>query len=604
MDAMAGRSQTTKGIWAARSPHLDRCTVLIDCEGSDGRERGEDDSFEKKSALFALGLADVVLINLWCHDIGREQGAGKPLLKTVLQVNLKLFRPSRKTTLLFVIRDKSITPLERLEEVLMEDMLTLWGAIEKPSEYANSRFRDLFDTRFEAMPSFEKEAEAFERAAHAIRAGFQGEAYVAAAAEEGRMPGSAFAVEMAQMWRLVKENKDINIPAHRILVARVRCDQIVQELVADFASDPAWAALREADAADASAAFGERLERLFALRAAQYDDDTELFNAEVRAEFRKALAEGIFDLARPAYAARVECASAAAIEALRTAAPKFGRSEFADRMRSQIEASIKVSAPNLPHLPHHTMRSTPDALDSTSRPTRRHARLDVTPDSTSRPTRRHARLDVTPDSAPVVRVATGRLDPYPPLPRVAPPQTLSSAIASLNPPSSSWSPTDDLAPARAALVKVSSEILSARVRAELESSLMADLALLTSEIRARLVERGGDGCAAYWAFVRASERALVARASADADETLAGFELDQHLLEDAKKHMNYFVRATVARALSRMSDQADAVLREAFTHRFAVDESGAPRSWLPGVDIPRLAEKAKLACIGVLAGLR
>lgn len=74
----------------------------------------------------------------WCHDIGREQAANKPLLKTVFQVPLsanncsesqypwllilwcyvlqlyaavfqvmmRLFSP-RKTTLMFVIRDKT-----------------------------------------------------------------------------------------------------------------------------------------------------------------------------------------------------------------------------------------------------------------------------------------------------------------------------------------------------------------------------------------------------------------------------------------------------------------------------------------------------------------
>lgn len=52
-------------------------------QGTDGRERGEDDTaFEKQTALFAMASADVMLVNMWCHDIGREHGAGKPLLKT------------------------------------------------------------------------------------------------------------------------------------------------------------------------------------------------------------------------------------------------------------------------------------------------------------------------------------------------------------------------------------------------------------------------------------------------------------------------------------------------------------------------------------------
>ena len=62
-------------------------TLVMDLEGSDGRERGEDDtSFERQSALFALAVADVLLINMWAKDVGRETGAGKPLLKTIFQV--------------------------------------------------------------------------------------------------------------------------------------------------------------------------------------------------------------------------------------------------------------------------------------------------------------------------------------------------------------------------------------------------------------------------------------------------------------------------------------------------------------------------------------
>ena len=72
----------------ARAPeHTDVVTIVLDLEGTDGRERGEDDTtFERQSALFALAVSDVVVINIWCHDIGREHGSGKPLIKTILQV--------------------------------------------------------------------------------------------------------------------------------------------------------------------------------------------------------------------------------------------------------------------------------------------------------------------------------------------------------------------------------------------------------------------------------------------------------------------------------------------------------------------------------------
>lgn len=52
-----------------------------------GRERGEDDTnFERQSALFALAVADVLMVNIWSIEIGREHGSGKPLLRTIFQV--------------------------------------------------------------------------------------------------------------------------------------------------------------------------------------------------------------------------------------------------------------------------------------------------------------------------------------------------------------------------------------------------------------------------------------------------------------------------------------------------------------------------------------
>lgn len=40
--------------------------VVMDLEGTDSRERGEDAGpYERKSALFALALSEIVMINIW-----------------------------------------------------------------------------------------------------------------------------------------------------------------------------------------------------------------------------------------------------------------------------------------------------------------------------------------------------------------------------------------------------------------------------------------------------------------------------------------------------------------------------------------------------------
>ena len=100
--------------------------LVMDVEGTDGRERGEDQDFERKSALFALATSEVLIVNIWEHQVGLYQGANMGLLKTVFEVNLQLFLKDSKsvsrTLLFFVIRDHlGTTPLENLKLTLLQD---------------------------------------------------------------------------------------------------------------------------------------------------------------------------------------------------------------------------------------------------------------------------------------------------------------------------------------------------------------------------------------------------------------------------------------------------------------------------------------------------
>jgi hypothetical protein len=91
------RRQTTKGIWMSKNKreeggsNMAENILVMDVEGTDGRERGEDQDFERKSALFALATSEVLIVNIWEHQVGLYQGANMGLLKTVFEVNLQLF---------------------------------------------------------------------------------------------------------------------------------------------------------------------------------------------------------------------------------------------------------------------------------------------------------------------------------------------------------------------------------------------------------------------------------------------------------------------------------------------------------------------------------
>lgn len=96
----------------------DMSVLVMDVEGTDGRERGEDQvsphlpcsslivcsprgrfllqDFERKSALFSMAVAEVLIVNIWEHQVGLYQGANMGLLKTVFEVNLGLFLAAKE----------------------------------------------------------------------------------------------------------------------------------------------------------------------------------------------------------------------------------------------------------------------------------------------------------------------------------------------------------------------------------------------------------------------------------------------------------------------------------------------------------------------------
>uniref|UniRef100_A0A0D9Y179 Protein ROOT HAIR DEFECTIVE 3 homolog n=1 Tax=Leersia perrieri TaxID=77586 RepID=A0A0D9Y179_9ORYZ len=303
MDAFRGRSQTTKGIWIARCVGVEPCTVVLDLEGTDGRERGEDDTaFEKQSALFALAISDIVLINMWCHDIGREQAANKPLLKTVFQVMMRLFSP-RKTTLLFVIRDKTRTPLEHLEPVLREDIQKIWNSVAKPEAHKDTPISEFFNVEVTALPSFEEKEEQFREQVQQLRQRFANSIAPGGLAGDRRgvVPASGFLFSSQQIWKVIRENKDLDLPAHKVMVATVRCDEIANEKFSCLTSDAEWMDLENAVQSGPVPGFGKKLGYTVDVHMQEYDKEAIYFDEVVRTAKRQLLKSRVLNLIQPAF---------------------------------------------------------------------------------------------------------------------------------------------------------------------------------------------------------------------------------------------------------------------------------------------------------------
>ncbi|RKP34552.1 RHD3/Sey1 [Dimargaris cristalligena] len=235
------RKQTTKGIWFSQASGQN--VLIMDVEGTDGRERGEDQEFERKSALFSLATAEVLLVNMWENMVGLYNGANMGLLKTVFEVNLQLFhdRNSRKgkTLLFFVIRDHvSKTPLNQLADTIKSDLNRIWSELSKPEGLESCQINDFFDFGFVSLPHKLLQPDQFNQQADALRLRFADPSnpqYVFKQQYHKMIPADGFPKYAESIWEKIVSNRDLDLPTQQELLAQYRCDEIAAAVFEAFA---------------------------------------------------------------------------------------------------------------------------------------------------------------------------------------------------------------------------------------------------------------------------------------------------------------------------------------------------------------------------------
>ncbi|OLY83974.1 Protein SEY1 [Smittium mucronatum] len=236
--AKGKRQQTTRGIWCDCAQDMD--VLVLDVEGTDGRERGEDQDFERKSALFSLAIAEVVIVNMWENMVGLYNGANMGLLKTVLEVNLQLFGKNRgsKTLLYFVIRDHvSSTPIEILGSTVSNDLERIWSELSKPGDLSNEKLFDHFDIKYTSLPHKLLQQSKFDEDVSALRREFSDPScskYVFKDIYKRSIPADGFSRYMESVWEKVVTNRDLDLPTQQELLAQYRCDEISASVLVPF----------------------------------------------------------------------------------------------------------------------------------------------------------------------------------------------------------------------------------------------------------------------------------------------------------------------------------------------------------------------------------
>ncbi|KAJ9666046.1 Dynamin-like GTPase that mediates homotypic ER fusion [Coniosporium apollinis] len=371
----ADRRQTTRGIWmsinkrGARSDATNgdgaevRKTgrmadniLIMDVEGTDGRERGEDQDFERKSALFALATSEVLIVNMWETQVGLYQGANMGLLKTVFEVNLQLFVKGNKniprSLLFFVLRDSiGTTPLSNLRETILKDLSNIWTSISKPEGLEQSRIEDYFDFAFVALPHKILQAEKFvsdiEKLSTRFREGYKDPKISGLLNEEDqpvflpeyhrRIPADGFPVYAEGIWDQILNNKDLDLPTQQELLAQFRCDEIAREALIGF--DEAITPLEEKQAADATAGTPKIIPDLGKTMNEARTSVLKNFETEA-SRYHK----GVYTRKRAELESKVDARLKALFKGQLSAAHKSGVATFSDAVSAAVKAGQKKGA--------------------------------------------------------------------------------------------------------------------------------------------------------------------------------------------------------------------------------------------------------------------
>jgi len=230
--------QTTQGIWVSFT--IDFPVCIFDCEGTDSQERGDDrNKFENCSTLFALALSDVLIINMWTTDVGRYAGSNYGILKIVFEMNLKLFQQESEKKILVVLRDfnESQQKLENIKQIIKKGVLQIWKDIKKPEKFVDSSPEQFFTIEFITLPHKLFSPEKFDQDVKLLQDRFmeKHQNYMFHHSSSSKnVPADGFSKFCSDIWNTILNEKDLNIPSQKEMLAIYRCNEIKDEALLKY----------------------------------------------------------------------------------------------------------------------------------------------------------------------------------------------------------------------------------------------------------------------------------------------------------------------------------------------------------------------------------
>jgi protein SEY1 len=381
------------------------------------------------------------------------------------------------------------------------------------------------------------------------------------------------ALHAARAWDTIRQDRDLNLPAHRVLVANIRCEEIAQTLrTRHFTAEGSeWRAL-QAECRQPGAVvrdFGARAGSVLRRVLDEYRQEAQFFDRIVvqakRADLVKAFAH---EFAAPCIRSQARALQERQVARLAAAlSAEADKHPLADASAASASSSLRAAADPLSASFSHLQlakvapRAVAECLDG----------FDAAAGA----------LDLSA-GFPEGGVSGDELEALAPLV-----QELAGLVAEAR---------GELAAQAGAHVSRLTATLSAAL-----TSLVRTVAFkhyLAPQVGA-LLDRGDPSVT--WRGVRAALTETQEHAARALHEGLAALGASDEAAAQEAAALPALLRDGVRTQVAEAVDRAAAKMKERFFERFNFDEQGLPRAWGPGSDIPRAAREAKVAAAEVLA---
>ncbi|CAD8066532.1 unnamed protein product [Paramecium primaurelia] len=224
--------QTTVGIWISKD--VQNNVVVLDVEGSDSVERKSGENMvENQTALMALAMSHCFIINVFLNALGQHTSCQLSIIKIIMQQNLKLFQQDSVKHIIFVVRDwDEDANYEEASRRLNGYLLNIWNEIPKPDQYKETDFHELFSVQVVTLVYYKMKKEFADQTneLHSKLANQQDPNFIFKDYDyEKNVRWSDMPQYLSNIWEVISNNKDLNLPNEKILISNMRCQQIKLE---------------------------------------------------------------------------------------------------------------------------------------------------------------------------------------------------------------------------------------------------------------------------------------------------------------------------------------------------------------------------------------